>query len=131
MIRMTPQTTHRRATALATFVATAGLATAAWAATGGDPAPQPRPTATVIADLGTSPAALDRAIALTADRSGIAPADVAIRRTGSALEATAGITELAATHPTAVTAVGADSRAALHQAAESDLAPGTTWLTTR
>ena len=128
---MTTATTHRRAAALATFVATAGLATAAWAATGADPAPQPQPTATVIADLGTSPAALDRAVALTADRSGVAPADVVVRRTGSALEATAGITELAATHPTAVTAVGADARAALRQAAESDLAPSTTWLTAR
>jgi len=128
---MTPQTTHRRATALATFVATAGLATAAWAATGGDPAPQPRPTATVIADLGTTPAALDRAVRLTADRSGLPAAHVAVFRTGSALEATAGVTELAANHPTAVTAVGADARAALRQAAEAELAPGTTWLTSR
>ena len=126
-----PTSHHRRATALATFVATAGLATAAWAATEADPAPQPRPTATVIADLAASGAAVDRAVALTADRSGLAPADVVVRRTGSALEASAGITQLAATHPTAITAVGADARAALHQAAESDLAPGTTWLTTR
>ena len=128
---MTLHTTHRRATALATFVATAGVATAAWAATGADPAPQPRPTATVIADLATPAAGIERAVRLTADRSGLSPADVAVRRTGSALEASAGITELAATHPTAITAVGADARAALHQAAESDLAPSTTWLTTR
>lgn len=128
---MTAATAHHRDAALATFVATVGLATAAWAATGAEPAPQPQPTATVIADLGTTSAALDRAVALTADRSGVAPADVVVRRTGSALEATAGITELAATHPTAVTAVGAGARAALNQAAESDLAPGTTWLTSR
>ena len=128
---MTTATTHRRAAGLATFVATVGLATAAWAATGARPAPQPRPTATVIADLGTPPATLDRAVRLTAVHSGVDPTDVAIRRTGSALEATAGITELAATHPAAITAVGADARAALHQAAESELAPSTTWLTSR
>ena len=128
---MTSRTTHRRATALATLVATAGLATAAWAASGADPAPQPRPTATVIADLGASPAAVDRAVALTADRSGLSPAAIVVHRTGSALEAGAGITELAATHPTAITAVGADARAALNQAVESELAPGTTWLTAR
>lgn len=126
-----PTSHHRRAIALVTFVATAGLATAAWAASGADPAPQPRPTATVIADLGASRAAVDRAVALTADRSGLTPAAVVVRRTGSALEASAGITQLAATHPTAITAVGAGARAALHQAAESDLAPGTTWLTAR
>jgi hypothetical protein len=128
---MTLQTTHRRATALATFVATAGVATAAWAATGADPAPQPRPTATVIADLGAGSAAIDRAVTLAADHSGLSPADVVVRRTGSALEATADITELAATHPTAITATGPDARAALRQAAESELAPGTTWLTAR
>ena len=116
---------------LATLVATAGLATAAWAATGADPAPQPRPTATVIADLHASAAALDRAVKLTADRSGLSPTAIVVRRTGGALEATADITELAATHPAAITATGADARAAVRQAAESELAPGTTWLTAR
>ena len=128
---MTLQTTHSRATALATFVATAGVATAAWAATGSDTAPAPRPTATVIADLGATTAAVDRAIHLTAARSGVSPTDVVVRRTGSALEATADITEVAATHPTAITAIGPDARAALHQAAEAELAPATAWLTAR
>ena len=126
---MTQATTHSRAAALATFMATAGLATAAWAATGADPAPQPRPTATVIADLSTPAAAIDRAVALTAQRSAVSPADVAVRRTGSALEATADITELAATHPSAITAIGADARAAARQVADAELAPGTVWLT--
>lgn len=128
---MTRQTTHLRAAALATLVATGGLATAAWAATGADTAPQPRPTATVIADLDAGPAAIDRAVRLTAARSGLAATDVVVRRTGGALEATADVTELAATHPAAITATGPDARAALRQAAESELAPGTAWLTAR
>ena len=128
---MTLGTTHRKGTVLATLMATAGFATAAWAATGSDHAPAPRPTATVIADLGTTPAALDRAVGLTAARSGVSPTEVVVRRTGSPLEATADIAELVATHPTAITAVGAAARAALHQAAENDLAPGTTLLTAR
>jgi hypothetical protein len=128
---MTQATTHRRATALATLVATAGLATAAWASTGTDSEPAPRPTATVIADLGASQAELTRAIELTARHSAVAPADVAVRRTGSALEATADIAELAATHAAAITGVGDDARAAVRQAAETELAPGTSWLTAR
>jgi hypothetical protein len=124
-------TTHRRSLALATFMATAGLATAAWAATGADTEPAPKPTATVIADLGATRAEVDRAVALTARQSELPVADVVVRRTGGALEATADITELAATHATTITGVGDDARAAVRQVREAELAPGTAWLTAR
>ena len=128
---MTRKTTHRRAAALATFVATAGLATAAWASPGAEPGVAPQPAATVIADLSAPAADVERAVAVTARQSDLSPTDVVVRRTGSALEATADVTELAATHPAVITAIGDDARAAVRQADEAELAPGTAWRTAR
>jgi hypothetical protein len=110
------------------LVAALGVATAAWASEGSDPAAPPRPTATVIADLDAPRAEVARARSAAARAAGLRAQDVPVRRTGGPLEATAQVSALASQHPTAVAAAGSDARAAVGQAEGSELAPATAWL---
>lgn len=126
------RTRHRRAAALlAALLAATALATAAWAAGDGDPALDRRPRALVLADLGAPRPAIARAVRAAARAGEVPAADVAVRRTGGALEATADAAQLAARRPAAVAGVGAGARAAVGQARSAELAPGTAWLTVR
>ena len=121
---------NRPMTLVATAAATAGIATAAWAA-GAEPASTARPAATVVADLAASDAAIDRAVQVAAGRSGIDPSTVAVHRIGGPLEATATVAELATTHASVIAGVGRDASAAVGQAEGAELAPDTAWLAVR
>lgn len=127
---MTSKLLNRPMTVAATVAATAGIATAAWAA-GPGPASNVRPAATVIADVHTPDAAIDRAVATAAARGGLDPSAVDVHRIGGPLEASAAIAQLASTHAAVIAGVGRDARAAVGQAEGAELAPDTTWLTVR
>lgn len=121
----------RPLTALAGLAASAGLVTAAWAATGTDPDRAPQPAAAVLVDLGSPSSTLTRAVETAGRRAGIATSAVQVRRVGGTPEATAQVSALASEDLTVVVAVGPDSRAAVSQAQGAELAPDTAWLTVR
>ncbi|HWT93265.1 MAG TPA: hypothetical protein VN238_09735 [Solirubrobacteraceae bacterium] len=128
---MTYRSLTRPMTVLAGLAASAGLVTAAWAATGPEPDRAPRPAAAVVADLGLESGALQRAVTSVGARSGVDPASVQVRRIGGAPEATAQVSALASEHLTVVAGVGESARAAVLQAEGAELAPSTAWITVR